>query len=126
MMVDGCFEVSDTPDFSKVDTIHQIKESPKRLYTEVNLEEDKRHRYVRYKSADKTRCNVAMIAFYENADDTIPLKGRIMNVPGFHPTDDKHDFRNAWDGDPYTSVDLKEASGGWTGLDFGSPKRLKK
>lgn len=126
MMVDGCFEVSDTPDFSKVDTIHQIKESPKRLYTEVNLEEDKRHRYVRYKSADKTRCNVAMIAFYENADDTIPLKGRIMNAPGFHPTDDKHDFRNAWDGDPYTSVDLKEASGGWTGLDFGSPKKIEK
>lgn len=125
-MVDACFEVSDSPDFSEVDTIHQIKESPKRLFTSVNIDDDQKHRYIRYKSADKTCCNVAMISFYENADDSIPLTGQIINAPGFHPTDDKHDFRNAWDGDPYTSVDLKEISGGWTGLDLGCPRMIQK
>lgn len=125
-MVDACFEVSNLPSFEGANTIHKIAENPKRLLTAVYLDNNKKHRYVRYKSADKTRCNVAMIAFYENAEDTVPLTGRIMNAPGFHPTDDNHDFRNAWDGDPYTSVDLKESSGGWTGLDFGSPKKIEK
>lgn len=125
-MVNACFEVSDSPDFTVVDTIHKIKESPKRLLTTVYVDTDKKHRYIRYKSADKTCCNVAMITFYDKAEDTIPLTGRVMNAPGFHPTDDKHDFKNAWDGDPYTSVDLKESSGGWTGLDLGSPRKIEK
>lgn len=125
-MVDACFEVSDSPDFSTVDTLHQITESPKRLLTTVNLDTDKEYRYIRYKSAAKTCCNVAAINFYENAEDTVPLSGRILNAYGFHPTDDKHDFRNAWDGDPYTSVDIKESSGGWTGLDLGRPRKITK
>lgn len=125
-MVDGCFEISDSPGFQRVDTLYMIAESPKRLFTTVCPDAAKRGRYVRYRSADKTHCNVAMIAFYEDAADTIPLTGRIMNSPGFHASDDNHDFRNAWDGDPYTSVDLKERSGGWTGLDLGSQKKIGK
>lgn len=125
-MVDACFEASDSPDFSDSDTLHQIKESPKRLFTNVQINNDKKHRYVRYKSADKTFCNVSVIAFYENREDTIPLRGKILNAPGFHATDDKHEFRNAWDNDPYTSLDLKEPSGGWTGLDFGKPRNIQK
>lgn len=125
-MVDASFEVSDAPDFAVVDTIYKIPECPKRLLTAVYLNKGIKRRYVRYKGADKTCCNVAAINFYENVEDTIPLTGRIINAPGFHPTDDKHDFRNAWDGDPYTSVDLKESSGGWTGLDFGRPRKIAK
>lgn len=125
-MVDACIEMSDTPDFAQVDTIFQIKELPKRLFTTVNVKDSGKHRYIRYKSADKTHCNVAVINFYEHRDDTIPMSGKILNAPDFHPADDKHDFRNAWDGDPYTSVDLKEASGGWTGLDLGMPKGIEK
>lgn len=125
-MVDACFEVSDSPDFAVVDTLYKIRECPKRLLTVVYPNIDKKYRYVRYKGADKTCCNVAAINFYENAEDTVPLSGRIMNAPGFHPTDDKHDFKNAWDGDPYTSVDLKESSGGWTGLDLGRPRKIAK
>lgn len=125
-MVDACFEVSDSPDFAVVDTIYKIPECPKRLLTAVYPANDKKHRYVRYKGADKTSCNVAAINLYENSDDTVPLSGRIINAPGFHPADDKHDFRNAWDGDPYTSVDLKESSGGWTGLDLGRPRKIVK
>ncbi len=125
-MVDACFEVSDSPDFAVIDTLYKIRECPKRLLTVVYPNNDKRYRYVRYKGADKTCCNVAAINFYENAGDTVPLTGRIINAPGFHPTDDRHDFRNAWDGDPYTSVDLKESSGGWTGLDLGRPRNIAK
>ena len=118
-MAGATIEGSDTPDFADVDTIYQIKESPKRLFTTVDIEGGRPHRYVRYKGADKTCCNLAAIILYEKPGDTVPLTGKIINAPGFHPTDDRHDFRNAWDGDPYTSVDLKEASGGWTGLDLG-------
>lgn len=125
-MVDACFEVSDLLDFSVVDTIHQIKECPKRLFTTVNVDVNKKHRYIRYKSADKSRCNVAMISFYENAIDSFPMTGKIINAQGFHPSDDSHNFRNAWDGNPYTSVDMKEPSGGWTGLDLGRPRKIEK
>ena len=126
MMVGALLEGSDSPDFTQTDTIYQIKEAPKRLITAVNVNAKRKYRYVRYKGADKTRCNLSSIAFFENREDTAPLRGRIINAPGFHPSDDRHDFRNAWDGDPYTSVDLKEASGGWTGLDLGSPKNIGK
>lgn len=125
-MINGSFETSDSPDFSTVDTLHRIRESPKRLLTSVDVTDSGKHRYVRYMSADKTRCNVALIAFYGNRDDTVPLAGRIINAPGFHPTDEEHDFRNAWDGDPYTSVDLREESGGWTGLDLKKPRKIEK
>ena len=126
MMVGALLEGSDSPDFTQTDTIYQIKEAPKRLITAVNVNAKRKYRYVRYKGADKTRCNLSSIAFFENREDTAPLRGRIINAPGFHPSDDRHDFRNAWDGDPYTSVNLKEASGGWTGLDLGSPKNIGK
>ena len=125
-MINGTFEVSDNPDFAKFDTIHLISESPKRLFTKVEIENAEKYRYVRYKGADRSHCNIASIAFFENSEDTIPLTGRILNAPGYHPSDDKHDLRNAWDGDPYTSFDLKEASGGWIGLDLGCPKKIEK
>jgi len=125
-MVNSCFEISDSRDFSEVDTLHQIKDSPKRLFTTIIINDYSRRRYVRYRSADKTWCNVSVIAFYENKDDTVPMIGTILTAPGFHATDDKHDFRNAWDMNPYSSVDLEEPSGGWTGLDLGRPRKVEK
>lgn len=125
-MIDCCFEVSESPDFSKVDTIYQITECPKRLYTTVDIDALKKYRYVRYKSAEKRHCSVAMISFYENAGDTLPMAGKIINAQGFHPIDDNHEYRNAWDGNPYTSVEIEESSGGWTGLDLGRPRKIAK
>ena len=35
-------------------------------------------------------------------------------------------FQNVFDGDPYTSMDYREPSGGWVGLDSGHPVQIQK
>lgn len=125
-MVGATFEVSDSPRFEHSDTIHRITEPPKRLITSVDIENSGAHRCVRFMGAPKSHCNVSEIAFYERMEDTIPLNGRILTAAGFHASNDAHTFEKAWDGDPYSSVDVNEASGGWTGLDFGIPRRISR
>lgn len=121
-MVGGVFETSDTPDFAVTDTLFKIAECPKRLYTEVRIDLMLPRRYVRYKGADKTYCNVAEIALYKNVEDTVRMMGKVIGTPGSY--DVAHEYTSAWDGDPYTSMDHKERSGAWTGLDFGYPHKI--
>ena len=123
-MVGGVFETSATPDFASEDTIHVIQECPKRLYTEVRIDSMQPRRYVRYRGADKTYCNVAEIALFENAEDTVRMTGRIIGTPGSY--DEAHEYTSAWDGDPYTSMDHKERSGAWTGMDLGHPRKISR
>lgn len=121
-MKGGVFEASDTPDFAVTDTLHVIPECPKRLYTEVRLDSMTPRRYVRYRGADKTFCNVAEIALYEAPEDTARMTGRIIGTPGSY--DAIHEYTSAWDADPYTSMDHMLPSGAWTGMDFCRPRSI--
>lgn len=123
-MVGGVFETSDTPDFSRVDTLYVITECPKRLFTTVDIDGMAGRRYVRYKGPEKSYCNVGEISLYESVDAAMPLKGRVIGTPGSRGGDKEHYYTSAWDGDPYTSMDYRERSGGWTGLDLGTPRRI--
>lgn len=126
-MIGGVFEASDTPDFTLTDTLHKIESLPKRLFNTVVVDKNKSEkRFIRYKGVDKTNCNVAEIAFYETFADTVPMHGKMLKAPGYNEADANHGYEKIWDGDPYTSFDLKEKSGGWAGLDLGRARRVGK
>lgn len=40
--------------------------------------------------------------------------------------DGSHEYTNVFDGDVTTSFDYIESSGGWSGLDLGTPKQIGK
>lgn len=124
-MIGGVVEGSNRADFVDSDTLFLIKEAPYRLYTVARLNSDKPYRYMRYKGPDGCFCNISELAFYENMKDSVPLSGKVMATPGSFE-DNTHEYFNAFDGDPDTSFDYIHADGGWTGMDFGKPRRVEK
>jgi hypothetical protein len=124
-MVGGMFEASNSPDFREKDLLHIIARIPYRLNTVVNLKpSDKKYRYVRYWGPEKSHSNVAEIAFYENPEDTIALRGKIIGTAGCYQQDGSHEYTNAFDGNTETSFDYSKPSGGWTGLDLQEPRSI--
>lgn len=121
-MVGGVFEGSNTAGFSRADTLYRIKDEPRRLVSVVYPRSDKKYRYVRYKGADGSHCNISEVAFYGNETDTSALRGRVIGTPGSF--DGIHDYRKVFDRDPYTSFDYRYPDGGWSGLDLGRPERI--
>lgn len=124
-MIGGIVEGSNRVDFSEGDTLFLIKEAPSRLFNVAELKSDKSYRYVRYKGADQCHCNIAELAFYENMQDSVPLSGKVMGTPGSFD-DNTHEYTNVFDGDTDTSFDYIHPNGGWAGMDFGKPRRVKK
>ena len=126
-MVGGVFEASNHPDFRRPDTLFAIKERPSRLRNVVCLpDKGKAYRYVRYYGPPTRHCNVSELAFYASAADTAALRGRIVSPPGVAEGRIVNQFGNVFDGDPYTSMDYREPSGGWVGMDFGRPVHIDK
>jgi hypothetical protein len=126
-MVGGVFEASDHPDFRCPDTLFTIKGRPPRLRNVVCLpDKGEARRYVRYYGPPTRHCNVSELAFYVSAADTAALCGRIVSPPGVAEGRIVNQFGNVFDGDPYTSMDYREPSGGWVGMDFGRPVHIGK
>lgn len=125
-MIGGVIEGSDHADFTDADTLLLIKEAPFRLYTTVHLKSDKSYRYMRYRGTKNSYCNIAELAFYENVHDTLPLRGKIIGTPGSYGDDGLHEYSNVFDGDPNTSFSYKYADNGWSGMDFGKPRKVNK
>lgn len=126
-MVGGVFEASNRLDFRHPDTLHVITERPPRLMNVVCLPDSGRaYRYVRYFGPPTRRCNVSELAFYASAADTALLRGSIISPPGAPEGRIVNQFKNVFDGDPYTSMDYREPSGGWVGLDFDHPVHIGK
>lgn len=117
-MIDGVFEGSNRRDFKDSDTLYVIKERPHRLLSTISLAGNlKRYRYVRYKGGEESHCSIAEVAFYENIEDTLPIKGRPIGAKG---------CEIVFDGDCYTSLDCQEPSTGWAGLDLGDKRKIAK
>ena len=125
-MVGGVFEGSNRADFLQKDTLYVVKEAPVRLYSVVTLSSTKHYRYVRYVGPENGYCNVSEVAFYEDPADTCALQGKVIGTPNGQNGDGKHDYRNVYDGDPYTSFDYYQPTGGWAGLDLGRPCLIRK
>ncbi|MDE6769801.1 MAG: discoidin domain-containing protein, partial [Muribaculaceae bacterium] len=103
------------------DTLATISEEPYRLYTTVTSKSDKPYRYVRYRGADNSYCNIAELAFYTGEQ---PLPGKAIGTDKPWGGVTNRGIQAVFDGDPYTSFDYSEPSGGWVGLDLGNPKRI--
>jgi hypothetical protein len=121
-MIGGVFEGSNYADFIDKDTLFVINYVPVRQNIRVRSKSDKKYRYVRYYGTVDGFCNVSEIAFYTYPNDTIPLHGKIIGTPGSFDPYDSHEYTNAFDGKSWTSVNYRDPSGGWTGLDLDEPK----
>lgn len=125
-IINGVVEGSHSADFSRPDTLYQIKEAPNRLTTTVYPESDQKYRYVRYKGPKGSHCNISELSLYENTGDSIVLEGKIIGTPGCFQQDGSHEYTNVFDKDPYTSFDYKDSDNGWSGLDLGTPCYIRK
>lgn len=125
-MVGGVFEASNRPDFRWKDTLYQISERPPRLMNTVYLPSSKTYRYVRYFGPETRHCNISELSFYSSATDTLALQGTLLSPPGVKAGNIVNQFKNVFDGDPYTSLDYREPSGGWVGLDLHHPTTIRK
>ena len=124
-MVGGIFEGSNDPAFLQKEMLYVIEKKPERLQTVVYSRSSKPYRYVRYIGPKLAHCNIAEAAFYVTGD-TVPLKGKVIGTPGCYQKDGSHEYTNAFDGDLSTSFDYIEPTGGWAGLDLGTPRQIGK
>lgn len=122
-MVGGAFEGSNDPEFRQKDLLYTIERMPKRLQTIVYSRSSKPYRYIRYIGPENAHCNIAEAAFYTSSSTDV-LKGRAIGTPGCYQKDKSHEYTNAFDENPSTSFDYLEPSGGWTGLDLGTPHQI--
>ena len=120
-MVGGVFEGSDNPSFLDADTLYVIKDMPYRLITQVPVSANKEYRYVRYKGAADSYCNIAEVRF---SSDTGYLTGKTIGTPGCWEADGSHEYVNVFDGLTETSFDHNTPDDGWAGLDFGIPQKI--
>ena len=127
-MVGGVFEADNRADFRNPDTLHVITGRPPRLMNVVRLPDDtKAYRYVRYYGPPTRHCNISELAFFAPGAEGDTLRGRVISPPGVNEGRIVNQFHNVFDGDPYTSMDYREPSGGWVGLDFdGLPRAVRR
>ena len=126
-MVGGVFEADNRADFRTPDTLHVITGRPPRLMNMVRLPDNvKAYRYVRYYGPPTRHCNISELAFFAPGAEGDTLHGCVISPPGVNEGRIVNQFHNVFDGDPYTSMDYREPSGGWVGLDFGHPVRIGK
>lgn len=102
-----------------------IEREPERLQTVVYPRSTKPYRYIRYIGPKDSHCNIAEAAFYVSGD-TVAAKGKVMGTPGCYQKDGSHEYTNVFDGNLTTSFDYLEPTGGWAGLDLGTPKQIGK
>lgn len=121
-MVGATIEGADNANFFSADTIWHIKAAPTRLCSVVYPKTSKKYRYVRYRGADSTNCDIAELAFYASVSDTVRLRGTLIGSHG----DDAREQAQAQDGDFYTSYSSQEPSGSWIGLRFAQPQCIQK
>lgn len=124
-MLGGVFEGSNRVDFREKDTLFVIQQKPFRLNTLAHSWTNKKYRYVRYVGYKNTNCNIAEVAFY-GINESNALKGKIIGTPECFQRDGSHEYTNVFDGKSWTSFDYSEASGGWSGLDLGTPTQINK
>lgn len=123
-VVGGVFEGSNDRNFRSADTLFLIKERPVRLFTEMPVAGADAYRYVRYRGAEGSYCDIAEIAFYASSSGSLPLQGTVIGTS--ENALSGYECAKAFDGDPYTAFSCSKPDGGWTGLDLKKPHIIKK
>ncbi|MDE6534052.1 MAG: hypothetical protein K2M27_11050 [Muribaculaceae bacterium] len=123
-MIGGIIEASDDPGFYNSETLYKITKSPVRKINRVNINSSKPYRYVRYRGADSTYCNIAELEIYSGDNNNIALGKRTFGTPGDRDGDRKHEYTNVFDGNLDTSFDYMLPSGGWSAVDLGKHYKI--
>lgn len=118
-MVGGVVEASGDPRFGIPDTLLVIGGEPYRLFTKVTVNPGRKYRYVRYRGADNSYCNIAELEVYPADWSGHKLSGKPIGTDKPWGNVTERGITSVFDGDPYTSFDYMYPSGGWVGLDFG-------
>ena len=121
-MRNGAFEGSDEPSFSDPDTLFLVQRKPDRLLTEgtVYRQSRRKYRFVRFRGDYRSNSGVAEIRLLDPEGRMINHK-RVLGTPNIEP---KHEYFNAFDGDPSTSFTYHLLSGGWTGVELECPSEV--
>lgn len=121
-MVGGIVEGANRADFSDSDILASIKQAPLRLCSAFHPTTKKSYKYVRYRGADGTNCDIAEMSLYSSTSDTTRLKGEIIGSD----REELAEQAKALDGDSYTSYSSRNPSGSWVGMKFSKPEMIKK
>ncbi|MBE5318712.1 transglutaminase domain-containing protein [Pedobacter sp. MR2016-19] len=122
-MIGGIFEASNNTDFRDADTLYKITNSPKRLFTEINITSSKKYCFFRYKGGKNSYCNIAEVEFIPNNS---MLKGVKIGSLGSYDNNKQYTYQAATDGLTETSFDHSSSDSGWVGIKFEKPLALKK
>jgi hypothetical protein len=120
----GYFEVANKIDFSDAKIIYKIKNQEDEYFKEVNIDLEKKYRYIRYMSPLGSFCNVAELEFYGGNNDR--LKGEIIANAKVHPDFSERTKEKAFDGDVLTFYHADKADSCWIGMDFKTPQKISR
>jgi hypothetical protein len=123
-MKGGVIEGCNSPSFKDATVLYRIDEAPIRKLTEVNINNPESFRFIRYRGADSTFCNIAELMLFSNDSVNLATHAKIFGTPRINLGDGKHDYVNVFDGDIDTSFDYDKPSGGWAAVDLHEPKRI--
>ena len=113
-MTGGVFEGSNDPTFKKVDTLYQIPAAPERLCTQIQINNPKKYKYLRYKGQDGSHSDVSEVAFYAVDSLDKPLNGRVIGPK--EGKEGSHSYINVYDKKTDTSYTHPHPNGGWAGI----------
>ncbi|MGJ1225354.1 hypothetical protein ACR78H_07445 [Sphingobacterium siyangense] len=123
-IIGGIIEAANNRTFEKADTLYIFKKRPFRLSTEVICNSSpNKYKYIRYKGAPGTHCNIAEIAFFSNDKR---LSGKVIGQPGSWNNNESFNYTAAMDGSTLTAYDFNQPDGGWVGLELSENSEITK
>ncbi|WP_320167771.1 discoidin domain-containing protein [Mangrovibacterium marinum] len=117
-------QVSNTNDFKKAVTVHDIDEWFAAGVIQLPDSLPK-YRYWRFRSPAKEYCNIAELMFF-GPNDIIPYSGEIIGLKEMYKNDSIYSKEKAFDHDPLTYFHSATRDSAWVGIDFGEPVRVEK
>lgn len=119
-VIGGKIQASDRKDFRNCRAFYTIDTLAGSLVK--GFDNERAYRYWRYLSPDGGWCNFSELQFFEKGDTALtPVKGKIIGTLEPYDGNDWWAPEHAFDGDWLTGFHYRDSSGGWIGLDFGTP-----
>ncbi|MDR3246052.1 MAG: hypothetical protein LBT50_06420 [Prevotellaceae bacterium] len=122
-MLDGKFQGANRADFSDSKNLYEIISTPPLYFNEIDFEKPEMFRYIRYIGGLHSYSFVAELEFYSK---TRKLTGEIIGSEGFYEKDNEKTKEWAFDGNELTYFKALADSGGWVGLDLGTPQYISR
>ena len=122
-MKGGKFQVANQANFSDAIDLFVIDSIPDPKYYEITTKTNRDFRYVRFLSSKGGWGNIAEMEIFGNNGEE--YKGSIMGTEGSWEGSDRTKDK-VFDKNIISFFDSSIEDGAWVGLDFGSPKTIKK